>query len=177
MLDHVCLARVGVLAMVAMVLSAGVALAENAPPVPAREQVMVALCDPVNSTGNIANAVEEATEARGWMSAYLKPIFESRIAGRAATAPMRPVFRSDAPRVSLRFAPVPEPPARGLDQSDPGSILVCAMQDGLEIATMGNLMTATAKVRGLEGAVIDGAVRDITATGSMLAALDRYQRH
>lgn len=43
MLDYVCLARVGVLAMVAMVLSAGVALAENAPPVPTREQVMVAL--------------------------------------------------------------------------------------------------------------------------------------
>ena len=51
------------------------------------------------------------------------------------------------------------------------------MQDGLEIATMGNLMAATAKVRGLEGAVIDGAVRDITATESMLAALDRYQSH
>jgi regulator of RNase E activity RraA len=36
------------------------------------------------------------------------------------------------------------------------------MQDGLEIAAMGNLMGTTAKVRGLAGAVIDGAVRDIT---------------
>ena len=119
MLDHVCLARVGVLAMVAMVLSAGVALAENAPPVPAREQVMVALCDPVNSTGNIANAVEEATEARGWMSAYLKPIFESRIAGRAATAPIRPVFRSDSPQYRNHLLEVSISPTLAASSSVP----------------------------------------------------------
>lgn len=34
------------------------------------------------------------------------------------------------------------------------------MQDGLEIAAMGNLMGTATKVRGLAGAVIDGAVRD-----------------
>jgi regulator of RNase E activity RraA len=49
-----------------------------------------------------------------------------------------------------------------LDQAEPGSVLVYVMQDGLDIAAMGNLMATTAKVRGLEAAVIDGAVRDIT---------------
>ena len=40
-------------------------------------------------------------------------------------------------------------------------MLVYVLEDGLEIAGMGNLMATTAKVRGLEGAVIDGAARDI----------------
>ena len=35
------------------------------------------------------------------------------------------------------------------------------MQDGIDIAAMGNLMGTTAKVRKLAGAVIDGSVRDV----------------
>ena len=54
-----------------------------------------------------------------------------------------------------------------LDEAAPGSILVYVMQDGLDIAAMGNLMATTAQVRGLEGAVIDGAIRDITAIREM----------
>lgn len=117
------------------------------------EQVIAALRDPVNSTGNIADAVEEATGARGWMSADVKPIFETKIVGRAATAVMRPVLKNDARKYPNRLLEI-------LDEAEPGSILVFVMQDGLEIAAMGNLMATTAKVRGLEGAVIDGAVRD-----------------
>jgi regulator of RNase E activity RraA len=117
------------------------------------EQVIAALRDPVNSTGNIADAVEEATGTRGWMSADVKPIFETKIVGRAATAVMRPVLKNDARKYPNRLLEI-------LDEAEPGSILVFVMQDGLEIAAMGNLMATTAKVRGLEGAVIDGAVRD-----------------
>jgi 4-hydroxy-4-methyl-2-oxoglutarate aldolase len=40
-------------------------------------------------------------------------------------------------------------------------VLVYVLENGLEIAGMGNLMATTAKVRGLEGAVIDGAARDV----------------
>ncbi|MSQ65949.1 MAG: RraA family protein [Limnohabitans sp.] len=41
------------------------------------------------------------------------------------------------------------------------------MQDGLDIAVKGNLMGTTAKVRGLGGAVIDGAVRDVAELRSI----------
>ena len=118
------------------------------------EQIIEALSLPVNSTGNIADAVEEATGARGWMSADMKPIFDARIVGRAATAVLRPVLKNDNrkyPNMALEL----------LDQAPPGSILVYVMQDGIDIAAMGNLMGTTAKVRGLAGAVIDGAVRDV----------------
>jgi 4-hydroxy-4-methyl-2-oxoglutarate aldolase len=121
----------------------------------APEEVIEALLRPENSTGNIADAVEEATGARGWMAADVKPIFEARIAGRAATALMRPVLRTDTRKYPNHLLEI-------LDQAEPGSVLVYVMEDGIEIAAMGNLMGTTAKVRGLAGAVIDGAVRDIS---------------
>ncbi|MFM7697924.1 MAG: RraA family protein [Limnohabitans sp.] len=118
------------------------------------QQIIEALSLPENSTGNIADAIEEATGARGWMSADMKPIFDTRVVGRAATAVLRPVLKNDTrkyPNLALEL----------LDQAPEGSILVYVMQDGIDIAAMGNLMGTTAKVRGLAGAVIDGAVRDV----------------
>ena len=119
------------------------------------DEIIAALMRPENSTGNTADAVEEATGARGWMSADMKPIFDARIAGRAATALMRPVLRTDTRKYPNHLLEI-------LDQAEPGSVLVYVMEDGVEIAAMGNLMATTAKVRGLAGAVIDGAVRDVT---------------
>jgi regulator of RNase E activity RraA len=119
------------------------------------EEIIAALMRPENSTGNVADAVEEATGARGWMSSDMKPIYDTRIVGRAATALMRPVLRNDTRKYPNHLLEI-------LDQAAPGSVLVYVMEDGLEIAAMGNLMATTAKARGLAGAVIDGAVRDIT---------------
>ncbi|MEI7968173.1 MAG: RraA family protein [Betaproteobacteria bacterium] len=118
------------------------------------DEIVRALLDPVNSSGNVADAVDEATGARGWMSSDMKPIIGGKIVGRAATALMRPGLRNDSRNYRNHLLEV-------LDEAEPGSILVFVMQDGLEIAAMGNLMATTAKVRGLAGAVIDGAVRDI----------------
>jgi 4-hydroxy-4-methyl-2-oxoglutarate aldolase len=119
-----------------------------------QEQIIAALGLPENSTGNIADAVEEATGARGWMSADMKPIFDSRVVGRAVTAVLRPVLKNDNRKYANTALEI-------LDQAPAGSVLVYVMQDGIDIAAMGNLMGTTAKVRGLAGAVIDGAVRDV----------------
>ena len=118
------------------------------------EEIVAKLKNKVNSTGNIADAVEEATGQRGFMTHDMKPIFKTKIAGPAATALLRPVLRTDKreyPNYALQI----------LDEAAPGSVLVYVLEDGLEIAGMGNLMATTAKVRGLAGAVIDGAARDV----------------
>lgn len=118
------------------------------------EQIIEALRRPENSTGNIADGVEEVTGGRGWMSSDMKPIAEGKIVGRAWTATLRPVLKNDTktyPNLLLQV----------LDEAPAGSILVYVMEGGLEIAAIGNLMATTAKVRGLEGTVIDGAVRDV----------------
>ena len=109
----------------------------------------------INTTGNVADAIEEVTGARGWMAADMKPIFTSRIVGQAATVLMRPLLNNDAtnyPNKALEL----------LDEAPEGSILIYVMQDSVDIAAMGDLMGATAKIRGIKGAVIDGAVRDIS---------------
>ena len=124
-------------------------------PTQSPEAVIAALRRPENSTGNIADAVEAASGARGWMSSDMKPISAGKIVGRAWTAVMRPVLKSDTRTYPNYLLQV-------LDEAPAGSVLVYVMQDGLEIAAMGNLMATTAKVRGLEGTVIDGAVRDVT---------------
>jgi regulator of RNase E activity RraA len=118
------------------------------------EQIITAFRKPTSSTGNIADAVEEATGARGFMYHDMKPIFKTRIAGRAATALLRPVLRHDQRKY-------PNHALQILDEAPAGSVLVYVLENGLEIAGMGNLMATTAKVRGLEGAVIDGAARDV----------------
>lgn len=119
------------------------------------EEIIAALRKPENSTGNIADAVDEATGTRGWMSADMKPILDTKVVGRAWTALLRPVLRSDTRQY-------PNHALQVLDEAPSGSVLVYVLEDGLEIAGMGNLMATTAKVRGLAGTVIDGAVRDVT---------------
>jgi len=140
-----------VLSSIAVLLASGSAMAQQSL---TPDQIITALRAPTASTGNIADAVEEATGARGFMYHDMKPIFKSRIVGRAATALLRPVLKHDTrkyPNYALEI----------LDEAAPGSVLVYVLENGLEIAGMGNLMATTAKVRGLEGAVIDGAARDV----------------
>ncbi len=148
------MARFPILLAAFLAATSTVARAGDEPMPPSHDEIVAALRDPANSTGNVSDAVEEATGARGWMSSDMKPIIETKIVGRAATALMRPVLRSDTRQYRNYLLEI-------LDEAEAGSIPVYVMQDGLEIAAMGNLMATTAKVRGLEGAVIDGAVRDI----------------
>ena len=123
-------------------------------------QIVDALRKPENSTGNIADAVETVTGARGWMNPDMKPLYDAKIVGQAATALMRPALTNDKRKYPPHHLQI-------LDEAAPGSVLVYVMEDGLDIAAMGNLMATTAQVRGLEGAVIDGAIRDITAIRDM----------
>lgn len=119
------------------------------------DEVIAALRRPENSTGNIADAVDAATGARGWMSSDVKPISPGKIVGRAWTTVMRPVMRSDTrtyPNYHLQI----------LDEAPAGSVLVYVMENGVEIAALGNLMATAAKARGIEATIVDGAVRDVT---------------
>ncbi len=103
--------------------------------------------------GNISDAVDEVTGHRGFMVHDMKPVFKSRIVGPAVTAVLRPVMKNDKteyPNYNLQI----------LDEAPPGSVFVLVLEDGMEIAGIGNLMATTAKVRGLAGAVIDGGARD-----------------
>ena len=106
------------------------------------------------STGNLADAIETVTGRAGFMSYDMKPIFRSKIVGPAATALLRPILKTDKRKYSNYHL-------RVLDEAPPGSVLVYVLENGLHVSGIGNLMATTAMARGLAGAVIDGAARDI----------------
>ena len=78
------------------------------------EEIISALKRAENSTGNIADAVEEVTGARGWMSSDMKPIYDNKIVGRAATALMRPVLRTDERKYRNHLLEILDEGCRGL---------------------------------------------------------------
>jgi regulator of RNase E activity RraA len=119
---------------------------------PTRQQIVAEFTKA--STGNVADAVDEATGQRGFMFHDMKPIFKAKIIGQAATARLRRVLKNDAREYPNRQLEI-------LDETPAGGILVYVGEDGLETAFIGNLMATTAKVRGLAGVVIDGGARDI----------------
>jgi len=106
------------------------------------------------STGNVADAVDEATGVRGFMSREMKPVFKAKVIGPAVTVQLRRALRTDKrdwPNLQIQ----------ALDEAPPGSVIVEVLEDGLDTAGVGNLMATTAKVRGLAGMVIDGGARDV----------------
>jgi regulator of RNase E activity RraA len=110
------------------------------------------------STGNVADAVDEATGLRGFMARDMKPVFKAKVIGPAVTVLLRKALRNDKrdwPNLQIQT----------LDEAPPGSVMVEVLEDGLDIAGVGNLMATTAKVRGLAGMVIDGGARDIEEIG------------
>jgi len=106
------------------------------------------------STGNLADAIETATGRAGFMTHDMKPIFRAKVVGPAATALLRPILTTDKRKYPNYHLQV-------LDEAPAGSVLVYVLENGLHVSGIGNLMATTATVRGLAGAVIDGAARDI----------------
>lgn len=79
-----------------------------------------------------------------------------RIAGRAITVKL----------VAKDLAPKQEGPPRHLgttaiEMAGPGSVIVVEQRSGIEAGSWGGILSLAAKLRGVEGIVADGPVRDI----------------
>jgi regulator of RNase E activity RraA len=104
-------------------------------------------------------AVSDALDKLGLSGAeggLLQRSSSRRIAGRAVT--VRLVLKDDAPVSD-------EPPvhlgATAIELSGPGSIIVIEQRTGVEAGSWGGILSLAAKLRGIEGIVADGPVRDI----------------
>ena len=87
---------------------------------------------------------------RTWLPHTVKPIARARIAGRAVTVLIVPSPQTDADHLF-----------EAVDACGPGSILVATNGGDTTISCMGDLVVTALHARGAEGAVMDGAVRDI----------------
>lgn len=111
-----------------------------------------------STVASVSDAIDDVIAQRGFMRPDMRPLFKTKIVGRAATVQLKPALRpGDGINYGLQV----------LDEAAPGSILVYVLEDGLEIAGIGELMAATAQVRGIAGAVIDGGARDVDAITRM----------
>ena len=102
------------------------------------------------TTASVADALW-ALGISGHMSHEIKPFMKVKIVGPAVTVREEPTAERVPPSHALEL----------IDHSAPGSVIVIAIDGFKDIAIWGGLMTAGAVVNGLEGAVLDGGVRDV----------------
>jgi regulator of RNase E activity RraA len=93
---------------------------------------------------------------RGAEGGLLQRSTSRRIAGRAVT--VRLVLKEEAP---VRDGPPVHLGATAIEAAGPGSIIVIEQRTGLEAGSWGGILSLAAKLRGVEGIVADGPVRDI----------------
>jgi len=88
---------------------------------------------------------------------------------KGATYGIRPIWqcpRIAGPAVTVKaVAAGPTPPAQhinihAISSADPGSVLVIDNSGRQDVSCLGDLQSLASKIRGLSGAVIDGACRD-----------------
>ncbi len=105
------------------------------------------------ATASVADAVDKITGRKGYLDQAIKPrINEDKIVGPAVTVLEGPTDEFVPPQHALD----------AIDESEPGSVIVISIAGDANVAVWGGLMTAGAVANRHEGAVLDGAVRDIT---------------
>ncbi len=106
------------------------------------------------AVASVADAVDKVCGQRGYMAACIKPrINDQRICGPAATVLEAATDEIVPPQHALDL----------IDEAPAGSVIVIAIEGGqCDVAVWGGLMTAGAVANGHAGAVLDGAVRDLT---------------
>jgi regulator of RNase E activity RraA len=93
---------------------------------------------------------------RGAEGGLLQRSTTRRIAGRAIT--MKLVVKDEAPPSD--GAPV-HLGAHAIEMAGPGDVIVIEQRTGVEAGSWGGILSLAAKLRGIEGVIADGPVRDI----------------
>ncbi len=102
---------------------------------------------------SVADAVEKICGSRGYLGPAIAPrTSERKIAGPAVTVLEEPAEDAGPPTHALEL----------IDAADPGSVMVIATGGHADVAVWGGLMTAGAVANGLEAAILDACLRDVT---------------
>ncbi len=103
---------------------------------------------------SVADAAEQLYGQRIYMTHDMRPVFTTKFAGPAVTVLLKKEEHKEG-------APASQGMLDAIDAAPPGSVYVIVLEDGLDIAGVGGLMSTAMKVRGLAGAVVDASVRDL----------------
>jgi regulator of RNase E activity RraA len=102
---------------------------------------------------SVADAMEQLYGKKAYMSHDMRPLLPTKFAGRATTVLLKKEEHHDGAKALQGMLDT-------IDEAKPGSVYVMVLEDGLDYAGVGGLMSTAMKVRGLAGAIVDGGVRD-----------------
>jgi len=109
---------------------------------------------------SVADAMEQLYGHRAYMSHDMRPLFKTKFAGPAVTVLLKKEEHKEGAAASQGMLDA-------IDAAPPGSVYVMVVEDGLDYAGIGGLMTTAMKYRGLTAAVVDGSVRDTPQIGKL----------
>jgi regulator of RNase E activity RraA len=102
---------------------------------------------------SVSDAMEQLYGKKMYMSHDMRPLFSTKFAGPAATVLLRKEEHTEGAKALSGMMDV-------IDEAPEGAVYVMVLEDGLDYAGLGGLMSTALKYRGLAGAIIDGGVRD-----------------
>jgi len=115
-----------------------------------------------STVASVADAVDQITGKRGYMSHDMRPRVGMSFVGRATTAILKPATPEQATAaLSARDS------VAMIDAAKPGEVGIIVIAESLDLAGMGGLMATAAKARGMAGIILDGGVRDLAEIRSL----------
>ena len=102
---------------------------------------------------SVADAMELLYGKKMYMGHDMRPLFTTKFAGPAATVLLKKEEHREGSKALSGMMDV-------IDEAPEGSVYVMVLEDGLDYAGLGGLMSTAMKYRGLSGAIVDGGVRD-----------------
>ena len=102
---------------------------------------------------SVSDAMEQLYGKRAYMSHDMRPLAQTKFAGPAVTVLLKKEEHKEGSNAQQGMLDV-------IDEAPAGSVYVMVLEDGLDYAGIGGLMSTAMKYRGLAGAIVDGGVRD-----------------
>jgi regulator of RNase E activity RraA len=102
---------------------------------------------------SVADAMEQLYGTKAYMYHDMRPLAAAKFVGPAVTVMLKKEEHHEGAKVQQGMLDL-------IDEAPAGSVYVMVLEDGLDYAGIGGLMSTAMKARGLAGAVIDASVRD-----------------
>ncbi len=102
---------------------------------------------------SVADAMELLYGKKMYMGHDMRPLFATKFAGPATTVQLKKEEHKEGSKALSGMMDA-------IDEAPEGGVYVMALEDGLDYAGLGGLMSTALKYRGIAGAIVDGGVRD-----------------
>lgn len=102
---------------------------------------------------SVSDAIEQLYGKKMYMSHDMRPLFPTKFAGLATTVLLHREENTEGAKAIQGMMDA-------IDEAPVGSVYVMVLENGLDYAGLGGLMSTAMKYRGLSGAVVDGGIRD-----------------